>query len=417
MNKSNKKTYFGMFIFISILFSYIFLEDTLGGARHDYHFHEKFIILFAEDFKNTFNNYGQNELFARNSPTFYIILSLIYRFGLELDSIRYLNFISFPLLTYVFYNCLKLKFKNYDTETLIFLSLIVGLSPTVRSLIVWPYPILYGFILFLFSIKYYLKFKTEKKNKLSNALKNTIYLALASYITPNFCVFVIFFLYKFFIELKKKKFFFYIILLNILLATPAFLYYLNFDFYLIKHTVNQVDLSIRFNFFNKIVIISSLIFFYFLPFISKKMIMDTIELFKNFYKEHFLVFFIFVCIYFFNFPVENFGGGIFFHLSQTIFGNNIILFIVFGISIILFKVTRLINYNNILLFTSLILYNLQVSIYHKYFDPLLLFIFLFLLSSYKINLDNSIFQITKKYYAFYLIFLGISFYKVYFFYR
>ena len=116
MNKSNKKTYFGMFIFISILFSYIFLEDTLGGARHDYHFHEKFIILFAEDFKNTFNNYGQNELFARNSPTFYIILSLIYRLGLELDSIRYLNFISFPLLTYVFYNCLKLKFKKFSVQ-------------------------------------------------------------------------------------------------------------------------------------------------------------------------------------------------------------------------------------------------------------------------------------------------------------
>ena len=86
----------------------------------------------------------------------------------------------------------KLQFNNIDRNLLIFLSFIVLLSPTVRSLIVWPYPILYGFIFFLFSVKFYLEFANRKKIKLQNALKNTFYLALASYITPNFSVFVIF---------------------------------------------------------------------------------------------------------------------------------------------------------------------------------------------------------------------------------
>ena len=31
-----------------------------------------------DNFKNTFNNYGHDNLFARNSPIFYIVLSLIY---------------------------------------------------------------------------------------------------------------------------------------------------------------------------------------------------------------------------------------------------------------------------------------------------------------------------------------------------
>ena len=76
------------------------------------------------------------------------------------------------------------------------MSFVIFLSPTVRSLAVWPYPILYGFILFLFSVKFYLKFNQVKKNKINEALKNTLFLALASYMTPNFSVFVIFFLYK-----------------------------------------------------------------------------------------------------------------------------------------------------------------------------------------------------------------------------
>ena len=166
MNKAIKTFFLGIILFISIIFSYIFLEDTLGGAKHDYLFHEKFIILFAEDFKNTFDNYGQNDLFARNSPIFYIFISLIYKAGLDLDTIRYVNIISIPLLIYVFFDCLKIKFKNVTNASLMLMSFVIFLSPTVRSLAVWPYPTLYGFIFFLLSVKFYLKFNKVKKKRL-----------------------------------------------------------------------------------------------------------------------------------------------------------------------------------------------------------------------------------------------------------
>ncbi len=414
MNKTNKLFFLGILLFISIIFSYIFLEDTLGGARHDYLFHEKFIILFAEDFKNTFNNYGHNDLYARNSPIFYIFVSLIYKAGVDLDTIRYLNIISILLLIYIFYNCLKIKFKNITNTSLMLMSFVIFLSPTVRSLAVWPYPILYGFILFLFSIKFYLKFNQVKKDKINQAFKSTLFLAFASYITPNFCVFVIFFLYKFYLEFKNSKYFLYILILNFLLAAPAITYYFVNDFYLIKYSVSSVDLSVKLNPFNKIVIILSLISFYFIPFLNKKLVNSTKEAFKNIKKENFLIVFLLTNLFLFNFPSGNFGGGIFYHFSQYIFGNNFFLFIIFFLSIFLFKTSKLIDLDNILLFFCLILYNLQVSIYHKYFDPLLLFIFLFLMSKNEIRNQKNFIKITKNYYILYSVFLGISFYKVIF---
>ena len=412
MNKVNKTNFWYTILFISIIFSYFFSEDTLGGAKQDYLFHEKFIILFAEDFKNTFNNYGQDDLYARNSPIFYIFLSFIYRVGIDLDTIRFVNIISIPLLIYIFYSCLKIRFNNITNAPLVLMSFVIFLSPTVRSLTVWPYPILYGFILFLFALKFYLRFNQVKKNKINEAFKNTLFLALASYITPNFSVFVIYFLYKFFLEFKNSKYFLYILALNFLLAAPATIYYFINDFYLIKYSVSNVDLSIKLNFFNKIVIISSLIFFYFIPFLNKKLIIKTIDVLKNLKKEYFLVIFLLICLFLFNFPSGNFGGGIFYHISQYIFGNNFLLFTVFSFSIFLFKESKLFRLNNFLLFSCLILYNLQLSIYHKYFDPLLLFIFLFLLEKIQIKNQRSFLNITKNYYVLYLIFLGMSFYKV-----
>ena len=112
MNNSRNIFILGTILFSSIIFSYIILEDTIGGAKIDFSFHKKFIILFAEDFKNTLNEYGKGDLVARNSPVFYIFLSLIYKSGIDLDNIKYLNIISIPLLIYAFYSCFKIQFKK-----------------------------------------------------------------------------------------------------------------------------------------------------------------------------------------------------------------------------------------------------------------------------------------------------------------
>ena len=411
MNNSTKISIFGGLLFLSIIFSYVISEDTLGGAKQDYYTHENFIYLFADDFINTFKNYPSYE-FTRNSPFFYIVFSQLYKLGLDLNTLRHLNVISAFFIVYLFYECLKIKFPKVNIFSLQLFSFILFLSPTIRSLTVWPYPIFYAYIFFLVSIKYYLLFQDDKKNKTKNALLNVFFIAIASYITPNFCVFAIYFTYKFFLEFKFTRYFQYILLLNFFLALPGFIYFHGFDYYLFKVSVSDVSSSMRFNIFNKIVIISSLIFFYYIPFVNNKIISKTTDVFKNIKNEYFLVLFFLICTFFFNFPSGFFGGGVFYHLSQKILSNNLLLFLIFGLSLIMFKGAKLFKIENIILFVCMILYNLQVSIYHKYFDPLLLFVFLFLLEKNQIKNHRSFLNITKNFYILYLFFLGMSFYKV-----
>ena len=45
-------------LIISLIFSYYFGEDTLGGAKHDYLHQVGFILSFSENFFDTFQNFG-----------------------------------------------------------------------------------------------------------------------------------------------------------------------------------------------------------------------------------------------------------------------------------------------------------------------------------------------------------------------
>ena len=81
MNNSTKIDFLFFFLFLSIIFSYLISEDTLGGAKNDYLYHEKFIVLFASDFFETFKNYGQGDLYARNSA---LLSNSLYFFVISL---------------------------------------------------------------------------------------------------------------------------------------------------------------------------------------------------------------------------------------------------------------------------------------------------------------------------------------------
>ena len=76
-------------------------------------------------------------------------------------------------------------------------------------------------------------------------------------------------------------------------------------------------------------------------------------------------------IYFFNFK-NNAGGGIFYGLSTKLFNNFYLIYFVFIASILVIYFFNLINIKNSILFVVLIFYNSQYTIYHKYFDPLLM---------------------------------------------
>ena len=85
---------------------------------------------------------------------------------------------------------------------------------------------------------------------------------------------------------------------------------------------------------------------------------------------------IFLCLmFFFGYQLNYTGGGFFFQISNIFFKNNILFYLISFLSLILlFSFSR--NYfGNFLIFLILIISNIQNTIYHKYYDPLIMILF------------------------------------------
>ena len=110
-----------------------------------------------------------------------------------------------------------------------------------------------------------------------------INLSIASYITPNFSVFFLFFWIKFFNEYRFSLKILAITLFSLLLSLPALFFLIWKNFYIFYNSVSmEISFMEKFNFSNKIVIISSIIFLFILPIIKKIKIEDIlIDLFQK----------------------------------------------------------------------------------------------------------------------------------------
>jgi len=331
------------------------------------------------------------------------------KFGIDILYLKYFNLIIILPLVIFFIKSLDIKFENISIQSKIFLTAIIFISPTIRSLAAWPYPLTWAICFFLISIFYFLKFQKTKseQKKIKYSLLNVFFLAISAYFTPNFSIFSVFFLFYFLRYFKFSKKSFIIILFNIVLSFPALYFLIIKDFYLFKtemdHVIYDYTIYDTINISNKIIVISSIFFFFFIPFIEiKKIKVEKIS--RSFW---YIIIFILFNIYFFNFR-EGLGGGLFYHLSNVLFNGPILLFVIFSISLLIFKKSEILNYDNLFLFAILILYNIQSTIYYKYYDPIVYFILLFLV---KTKLNFNLEKISKKNLLFYLFFLSISFGK------
>jgi len=259
-------------------------------------------------------------------------------------------------------------------------------------------------LLCFFSIYFFLKF--QKDQKFINCLLNNFFLIFSSYLSPNFSIFFIYFFYYYFrhfgFSLKLITF----LISNFILSLPMIFYLFILDVNFFKITaVSDVNIYSRLNLSNKIFIISTLIFFYLIPFIFNNFFIKNFL--KNFRINHFYITSIIflVSIFYFNYSINYTGGGFFFKLSYFLFNNSTLFFITSFISILfIFNIFKL-NFNNFLLFLILILSTPQLTIYHKYFDVLLIMLF-FLFCEFKFDIKK-IFnnKFILNIYFFYLFFL------------
>jgi len=369
-----------LFLYITLIIGFIYGENLNYGSYGDWvGANLRPVKDFSNDFTYTFLNYDSYG--HRHSPIYLIFLSLFLDLGLDIDQVRFFHLHLCISLIVIFYQCLRLKFNNINNNYLFLLSLIIFLSPTFRSLAIWPDSRLPGLTFFVLSIYFFLKF--THKNEVKYAWYTCASLVVSSYISPNFSVF---FPYFFFFFLKKVKFkeLSFLIIFNFLASLPIlyYIFILDVNFLTAGETpyLNNESINFSFNLSNKLMIISSIIFFH----LSPILLMDNFyDQFKNFLLKKFIILIpLLIClIYFFNYQLSYTGGGVFFILSNLLLDNNYLFYIgsFFFIGFVLYISSF--SLNNFSLLTLLIISNIQNTIYHKYYEPMV-FIMFFTLIKY-----------------------------------
>ena len=204
-------------------------------------------------------------------------------------------------------------------------------------------------------------------------------------------LFAVYFFYFYFSFLKNKISIYNIVLLNIILAFPAFYYVFVMEVFFFKWHIGSQFSESNLNYYNKIAIISSIIIFHSIPFLYyKKFFLSNLN------KKKLLIFFSFVSSFFlilnFDYNMNNAGGGIFLHISNFLYGNNYLFYLMLPFFIFLILNSLKISLsNNFIVITILLLITPQYHIFHKYYDPL---IFVLCLTIINFNLSKKFF--TKK---------------------
>ena len=372
-------------LYLSLLLGLFLEEDFLGAAAIDY---SKILTnklsIFKEDLLYYFKNY--KELNLRHSPIFQVIhIFFLNTFKNDLV-FRLINIHVNLLIIVFFYLSLKFKLK----KNLVILSAVLFLVPSFRSYSIWPDSFLFGFFFFIISIYLSQKFLTcDEQKKCYYAYLNVFSLSIASYISPNFAPFSIFYFYIFFDYFKVSKNLLKIFFLNCALSLPAFFYIFimdnNFlDFNASTWVKSHSTLSLT-NIINKIIILPTIFIVYFIPFLIIDFKSTIIFISTRIKKlNHFHYILILLPIISFNQlsyeEINNTlgGGGLFYNLLKSFNFLEIFLSIISSISILVILLFLVDNLKSKIFIFCLVLSNPQLTIYSMYFDLILITcIFLF----------------------------------------
>ena len=429
--KDNYKILSCLLIFIS--FSSFFLgfyldENSAGAGSHlgDWIFAWPNIQLFIS--QNVYDSIHSENYLSNRPPLLYILHKLFNPFIETEMGYRRSVFIVSLTTPFLFYFCLKQKFKEIDSLLLFLISSVVLLSPYYRTSAYWGLEENYGYISLLLSflfLNYFLENNSKKNYKIYFQLFFSIFFSsLCVYFDQKLIVIP---LICFFTILGAKK--------EINFKVLSILFYLIFSLpfiYLVilwgNITPGPVKLTNQL-YLNNFGYASTILAFYLIPlfFFKEKKIFQLIK--ESFLSKinYFLIFlFIIYCIYIFyyiglsefysesNYPST--GKGVIHKISLIVFNDDIIrkIFIYFSFFISWIIIIIFINKNfkdGLILLYFITIFIFINPIFQEYFDPLILLIaFTFLSSTTHINLKNVI--VLFLYSSFFLICCNIYYYNL-----
>ena len=405
------------FIFyLTFILSFIFGENSSGGSNWDSSVMEVYEDQLGANVQNGIMFFIETKMV--HTPTFYIIKSIIEKLLNKLSFDLIFLTLSF-FIPIIFYSILKKQFRGLDKNLLFAISLVLYLSPYLRSSAVWATNDNLGILFFILSLSKFLTYTKKEEKNYKDIYLSFFYLILAIYIRQYYVIILILYVSFLFKKINIKNFF-YIFFFNIFLLTPLILYtnyyfQINSEYALALKPSEKGFITLNLT-FNSLVFFSMYLFYIF-PFFSPfKNYIKIKDIFYN-NKIFFFITTISFIIIFFNYeaPQNQYGGGIIFKISQLIHSK---LFFIFSsyIGAILILLTINFNFKNLLILFSVFFMFPFSTIFQKYYDPFLIIIFFGMIESNlifdNINLKKINLGFVFTYFLFFLICANIYYLKI-----
>ena len=390
MGVSNVTKLFYLILSLSLFVGLYIGEDSAGsgGFRLDF---DSTWPLVENPFRSDLTKYDIK------FPLHYYIASAAY-FVLNDKNLLKLFYCIIALVSqYIFYVCLKKKFKETDKNNLFFFSLIILILPSFRSAAIWPNTQITGILFFLISTYYFINWELKKNyNYFCKDLFLTIFFMSLTVYTRQIYAMIFLYLIAVFYEKLTKKIFIQSALLTLLFAVPGILFIIFWPAILKATFVFKIYNSLPVN--ASIISLYLIPFFLIINFFNEKIIFLSL---KNLIIIA-LILLLVICnafVFDYNFRM---GGGFFIKLSLILFDNLILFYITSIIGFYLLYVlcgNILLNY--ILTFLILILVSGYI-IFQKYYEPMFIFLLFFY---YKTNLTVKFLNKKNNIYMFHSFFI------------
>ena len=396
MNTEKKILQVNLLIFFSILSLFIgfyFNEDSSGSGGYIADFN--YTWGYVEVLKDTIFALGTQ--WTVHTPLHYILLSKINLIIESQLTVRIIYCLISLIIPFLFYKCLTIKFRDLNFFNKSIITSIIFILPAFRSAAIWANSHGTALIFFLLFLLYFLKWEKRNENLLSKDIFfQATFLALAVYTRQYYALIYIYLVYFYFKKLKILDFTKIMFFISIL-TVPGFVHV----YFYPKILSGTFDSNIG----NTILVNSSIIGFYLIPFylinfLSEKKLMNIDHFMNNKFIYFFSFFTVIICSLFFDYNYTN-GGGFFLKLSILVFDNNYLFLLSSLIGLIIILELILENKENVFLFLIFIFGFSAYIIFQKYYEPMFLFVFLFMMRS---KIINKIFKKTNNCYLLYLYF-------------
>ncbi|MDC0520131.1 hypothetical protein OAN92_05270 [Candidatus Pelagibacter ubique] len=375
---------------LSVIASYTGINEFLsefniftknGGAVSDLKTHWQYIQLLKKDINNLFLYELGVDFKLLNYPLHHIIISQIPFVNSNLKIYLLIFFIISLSLPVLFYKCLVIKYENISRGKLLVLASIIYILPGFQYSAIWGNSHITALFFLLYSIYFILKLEKSNFERSKYIYCSILFLALATYV-KQFYVFLFPFYLSIIIKKKAIPIHKAIIFISAL-GLPGLIFLIKNPVLLFGLRLNDINIT---NFPSSILLSSSIIFIYLIPFIIQYFINNNITykvLFLEISKKKnaiLIITLVFFILYNYFYYESNIGGGIIYKISNIILDNNYIFLVsaYLGIFSILYYSGNNIN-NYFLSLLLLVTFSTGFFIFQKYFEPMF---FILLLSFY-----------------------------------